>query len=49
MLIVGLGLIALFYGWPAAALGFACIMGMIILILFILLILYLIEKAAKHG
>jgi len=44
LFVVGLGLIALIYGMPAALMGLLCLLGAMLVIGVIFLIFYLIQK-----
>lgn len=44
LLVVGLGLIAVFYGWGASLFGLVCLIGMALPISFVLLALFGLDK-----
>ena len=46
---IGLILIYILYGKEAALVGLLCLAGILVPILLILLVLYLIERIAKHD
>jgi heme A synthase len=49
LLVVGLGLVALLYGVPAALMGLLCILGMLVPIALVGLVMFLLDVIVKKS